>query len=128
MEPHEHPHGQGLSWEDLAVLATLPSRPVNFANVTGGTALFQGRCIVTGYTMQNQNAGASNFNLRDGLDANGVPIVLSGPAAGTRVTASLPGVGVLAVIGVYLDTGAGPFQGSVYIIDPKQQLGKRWPR
>ena len=114
---------------DLYYAAQLPAIAVPFTGLAASIALYTGRCILTGAVVFNSATSSAQFNLRNGLDANGAPLWLTSIGASSRQQPVLPAQGVLADIGVYADLGAGVFAGSIFVIPLwwyKHALPKGW--
>lgn len=127
MEGTKRPRRPTTSWEELLVAAQLPSIPIAFSALAASTLLVGGRCIVTGYNVINNGTASSLFNLHNGQDASGPLIAQASPAAGARSTNSFGSVGVYCDLGLFLETGAGPFTGSVLVVVMDEVLGQHWP-
>lgn len=114
---------------DLYYAAQLPAIAVPFTGMIASTALYTGRCILTGAVVFNSGGSSAIFNLHNGLDANGVPLWLTNVGAGARQQPVLPAQGVLVDIGVFAEVGVGTFTGSIFVIPLwwyKRMLPKGW--
>lgn len=91
-----------------------PALPLSLDALTGNTVLFSGPCLWRGWAVTNKNAGSSDIELYDGLDATGTPIAYSHQAAAGNVSLALSNAGLYCVTGLYVVLAAVPWRGSVF--------------
>lgn len=90
------------SWAWLQFAAQLPSNPQPLKNITAGSLVYSGRCILTGAIFNNTATAAGAVQLLDGVDATGALIAGAQLPASTLTPLSTVGQGILCEIGVFL--------------------------
>jgi hypothetical protein len=116
MDSGERERWQRDSWDWLLAAARLPSKAVSFTAQAAATEIFRGRCLLTGYAVQNTVTTAGGFNIYDGADANGqlvLPVLI---ASSSYLNEHLPRGGVQMDQGIYLSPSAAVLTGSVFLV------------
>lgn len=102
--------------------AGLPAIPVAITGKTGGVELIGGRCLLMGWSVDNTSAGNIPLLVYDGADASGM--IVASPVVATISSNDqwFGDSGVLLNIGLFVNLGAGPWNGSFYVVPLRSDL------
>lgn len=111
-----HRDWQKESWEWLQFAASLPAMPIPLPSLAASQILYSGRCLLTGYSLQNNGTAAGGVNLLNGQDTTGLIAVILPLTAQQAVSNTAGTMGVLMDMGVYAQITTAVIRGSVYIV------------
>lgn len=89
--------------------------PLSTDSITGNGILYSGACLFRGGNICNKNAASQDYELYDGLDANGTPLLFVHLASGGNYNQWIGAPAVMCDIGLYLVFGGGPLKGAFYV-------------
>lgn len=117
--PYHYPHDR-VKWpqgdlEWLVAIGQLPADPVPLPPAGTGGLVETGQLFLYGGSLVNSSTNASVVTIRDGADATGGFLAQVNVAASSNANLSLPNIGVICEIGLWVVVAGGSVTGALYV-------------